>query len=478
MLDRDIEQFKKRYLKEIEDDNAAIFAGAGLSAPAGFVNWKDLLRPLVDELGLDIDKEQDLVSLAQYHHNENGRHQINQQLINEFSSNNAPTESHKILAKLPISTYWTTNYDRLIEDALSEAGKIADAKYTINQLAMTRPRRDAVVYKMHGDIEHPDQAVLTKDDYEKYTLKYAPFVNALSGDLVSKTFLFLGFSFTDPNLDYVLSRIRIYFKENQRRHYCIFKSCNRSEFDSEADYQHACIKQHLVISDLGRFNIKVLLLDEYSEIPEILKSIERAYSRKTVFISGSASEFGAWSQIDTESALSLLSGALIDQGFKIATGVGLGIGNAVISGAISEIYRKGDRHVEDSIVMRPFPQFIKDKSQRDATWKQYRKELIGNAGIALFIMGNKIVDGEVVNADGVRKEFEIAKDLGLVLVPVGGTEFMSRELWDEIKANFEEYFSGAADDIATAFDGLGETFEKPSEVISVVIDFLNLISKE
>ena len=102
-----------------------MFAGAGLSAPAGFVNWKELFRPLVDELGLDIDKEQDLVSRAQYHHNENGRHQINQQLINEFSSNKEPTENHRILAKLPISTYWTTNYDRLIEDALKENGKIA-----------------------------------------------------------------------------------------------------------------------------------------------------------------------------------------------------------------------------------------------------------------------------------------------------------------------------------------------------------------
>lgn len=477
-MDRHIKQFIKKFLKEIEGDNAAIFAGAGLSAPAGFVNWKELLRPLVDELGLDIDKEQDLVSLAQYHHNENGRHQINQQLINELSSNKAPTESHRILAKLPISTYWTTNYDRLIEDALRENGKIADAKYTNNHLATTKSRRDSVVYKMHGDIEHPDQAVLTKDDYEKYTIEYAPFVNALSGDLVSKTFLFLGFSFTDPNLDYILSRIRIYYRENQRQHYCIFKSCNAGEFDSEAEYQYASTKQQLAISDLRRFNIKVLLVNEYAEIPVILKSIERTFSRRTVFISGSASDFGKWSQMDSESALSLLSSALIDQGYKIATGVGLGIGNAIISGAISEIYRKGDHHIEDSIVMRPFPQYIENKDERDATWEQYRKELIGNAGIALFIMGNKILDGEVVNADGVRKEFEIARELGLALVPVGGSEFMSRELWNEIKADFKAYFPEAPDELVKAFDGLGATFEKPREMISTVIHFLNLLSKE
>jgi len=44
------------------------------------------------------------------------------------------------------------------------------------------------------------ETVLTRDDYEQYHLEQSrgPFVTALSGDLVEKTFLFLGFSFTDP----------------------------------------------------------------------------------------------------------------------------------------------------------------------------------------------------------------------------------------------------------------------------------------
>ncbi|MBU2039165.1 MAG: SIR2 family protein [Gammaproteobacteria bacterium] len=477
-MDRDIQQFIKRFLKEIEEDNAAIFAGAGLSAPAGYVNWKELLRPLVDDLGLDIDREQDLVSLAQYHHNENGRHRINQQLIDELSQNKSPTENHRLLAKLPISTYWTTNYDRLIEDALKENSKIPDAKYTNNHLATTKSRRDAVVYKMHGDIEHPDQAVLTKDDYEKYTIKFSPFVNALSGDLVSKTFLFLGFSFTDPNLDYILSRIRIYFKEHQRQHFCIFKRCHRDEYGSDAEFEHAKTKQQLVIGDLGRFNIKVLLVDQHSNITCILSQIEREFSRKTVFISGSASDFGAWTQQETETALSALSGALIDSGFKIATGVGLGIGNAVISGAISSIYRNHRGHIEDNLIMRPFPQFIEDKHERDLTWDRYRRDLIGKCGVALFFMGNKIVDGKTINADGVRKEFEIAKEMGLALIPIGGSEFMARELWNEINDNFDAFFSSASPELKAVFNNLGDHLDKPSECISIVLEFLNLISKE
>jgi hypothetical protein len=36
------EQFIRDFTKEIRSKNAAIFAGAGLSIPAGFVDWKGL----------------------------------------------------------------------------------------------------------------------------------------------------------------------------------------------------------------------------------------------------------------------------------------------------------------------------------------------------------------------------------------------------------------------------------------------------
>ena len=42
--------FIKKYLKSLENGNAAIFAGAGLSVPSGCVNWKDLLREIAEEL--------------------------------------------------------------------------------------------------------------------------------------------------------------------------------------------------------------------------------------------------------------------------------------------------------------------------------------------------------------------------------------------------------------------------------------------
>ena len=279
MFDQEQKIMIDRIVKELEENNFAIFAGAGLSAPAGYVNWKELLRPLSIELNLDIDKETDLVSLAQYYVNENhGRSRLTERLIDEVGIVREPTTNHKILAKLPISTYWTTNYDDLIEKSLDNEGKIADKKFTKNHLSQTKKGRSAIVYKMHGDASLPDQAIITKDQYESYPLHFAPFVTALSGDLVSKTFLFLGFSFNDPNLDYILSRIRIHFEQNQRQHYCIFRKVNRADYSNDEDFSYNLLKQKFVIKDLARFSIKVVLIDSWNDLTRILEEITKKYN--------------------------------------------------------------------------------------------------------------------------------------------------------------------------------------------------------
>lgn len=470
--------FLKRYLNEIEDGNAAIFAGAGLSISAGYVDWKNLLKPLADELGLDISIEQDLVSVAQYFCNGNNRSAITQALIDEIGIAASPTPNHQILAALPIDTYWTTNYDRLIEKALENEKKIVDQKYNKDHLANTKRGRDAVLYKMHGDIENAHDTVLTKDEYEKYPFTHAPFITALSGDLVSKTFLFLGFSFTDPNLDYILSRIRVNFKDNQRNHYCIFRRCSIDQFDSKEEFENGKIKQELVAQDLKRFHINVVFVDEYHEIQELLEKLYRQYKRKTVFISGSADEFGEWDKSDVENALFKLGNAIIDKGFRIASGVGLGIGNALISGAISSAYHKQHSHLDDRIIMRPFPQFIEDEDERKAIWRKYREEILGKSGIVLFFMGNKTKGDEIVLADGVREEFEIAHEQGVFLIPIGCSGYVSKELWDKVMDDFEHYYPHADDDLKNQLLDLGVDVQDPKELISKIVTILESVIKE
>lgn len=45
----------KDILKNLREENLAIFAGAGMSAKAGFVSWSELMKPIADELELEIE---------------------------------------------------------------------------------------------------------------------------------------------------------------------------------------------------------------------------------------------------------------------------------------------------------------------------------------------------------------------------------------------------------------------------------------
>lgn len=477
---RELAAFIKQYSKEIEEESAAIFAGAGLSVSAGFVDWTNLLKPFADELGVDISRETDLVSLAQYYINRKGsnRHAVNRLIIENFSENLTPTENHSLIASLPIRTFWTTNYDPLIENSLRDHGRRPDVKSSVAQLATTLPRRNAIVYKMHGDYQNPQHAVITKDDYERYHKTHGAFINGLAGDLVSKTFLFLGFSFSDPNLGYVLSRIRVSYQENQREHFTIFRRRQRDPKESDQDFQQAQIKQSLLIEDLKRFNIQSILVDEYSEITEVLRRLKKHYRRRTAFLASSADSYDPWGADHVNSFLSRLGAVLIEKKYRIATGLGKGVGYPLISGVIEQIYRSQSGDLEDHTILRPFPAYIADHARRKEVWEKYRQTFIPEAGIAVFLFGNKISDGEVVIADGMIRELEIAIEQGLVPIPIGATGGASRRVFDMVASDPEKYLGDLTETVFPRLQALADPQGDLMNLVQPIIDVVAVVADE
>jgi hypothetical protein len=438
---KEIEAFIREFVKDLRENNAAIFVGAGLSKSVGYVDWPELLRDIADELGLKVEMEHDLISLAQFHVNQQkSPSKLAKKILEEFSEQAQPSIAHDMLARLPIRTYWTTNYDTLIEDALKNAAKVADVKHSVDQLNITRPKRDAVVYKMHGDASQPNKAVLYKEQYERYYQTHEAFVTALSGDLVSKTFLFIGFSFTDPNLDYVLSRLHTSIRKT---HYCIMRrEIPVADEDVELS-KYKSRKQELRIDDLKRFGIQTLLVDSYDQLPGILEAIEALFNKQTVFISGSAEEYGDWSRQDAQQFVHALSASLVRHNYRVVNGFGWGVGSAVINGALEAIYANPDRFSEDQLVMRPFPQFASTPQDLSKLWEEYRQRMISLAGATIFVFGNKLdADGKVVDANGVIREYEITLENGRVPIPVGVTGFAAQKIWAIISAKPESYYKG------------------------------------
>ncbi len=301
-----------------------------------------------------------------------------------------------------------------------------DVKHCVEQLPISIHKRDVVVYKMHGDASLPNQTVLIKDDYEKFHLTRNDFFNALRGDLLTKRFLFLGFSFSDPNIDYILSRIRASYSENQKEHFCILRKVQKNENEPQDEFEYRQRKQQFFISDLERVGISALLIDDYSEITEILMEIEQAQKRKTIFISGAAENYSPYSQQEVEQFVSSLSQEILKLGYRIVTGFGLVIGSSVISGAIKHLTEQNLKIDEDYLILRQFPQNKEGKE----LWSAWREDMISYAGISIFLFGNKLQNGNLILSNGMQEEFDISKRNGNVLIPVAATGYMAKQLWD------------------------------------------------
>jgi hypothetical protein len=476
-FEHEIEIFIRDYVKDLNEGTASIFAGAGLSIPAGFVNWPDLMQEIAHDLGLTVDRENDLVSLAQFHVNENGtRSKINRKIIEEFTENSEETLNHNIIARLPISSVWTTNYDKLIEQAFAKENKVPDVKYTNKQLLTNRPKRDVVVYKMHGDADHASDAILTKEDYEQYHQTHEPFIHALSGELTTKTFLFIGFSFTDPNLDYVLSRLNFRFSKDKKQHYCLVKKhcLNDAQNPDQATLDYNSRKQQLVINDLKRYGIKSLILNDYKNITSILEELERRFKKKTIFISGSAEIYDPYDKNEALGFIHLLSKKIIEQNCRIVNGFGWGIGSSVINGSLEAISANPMRFSESQLILKPFPQFESGKKKLPELWEDYRQKMILLSGISIFLFGNKFNGDEIAEASGLIREFEISKEMGNICIPVGCTGYATKSISDIILANPNKFYEDS-DVVVPLIEKLADSNTPLSQKVDVIIDIINKV---
>ena len=63
------------------------------------------------------------------------------------------------------------------------------------------------VVKLHGDAAHPDEIVITRDDYDEFFQRRPAMALLLEGLLLNRTFFFVGYGLKDPNFRQIYSRI-------------------------------------------------------------------------------------------------------------------------------------------------------------------------------------------------------------------------------------------------------------------------------
>ena len=251
MSDIPKETLIEEYSQYILEGKAAIFAGAGISIASGYPTWSSLLEKYAKKLNIDITREYDLAKLAQYYVNEkNGsKSDLCQHIKRTLASNHATVnENISIISSLPIENYWTTNYDDLLETGIKKANRQVDVFIHEKDIPYRSKNSDAVVYKMHGDINYPSDIVITKKDYVVYDKTRELFKTFLKIDLISKHFLFLGFSFNDPNINHILDSVYYMLDGDPNHHYYIEKRVSKNGH-SESEYEYLARKQRYYVVD-------------------------------------------------------------------------------------------------------------------------------------------------------------------------------------------------------------------------------------
>jgi hypothetical protein len=205
----------------VRRNDCVLFVGAGLSQGAGLPGWASLLSRILswyEENSVrladlaDIQKlieEKDLLPAA-----EAIKDGVNPEIFRRALSsimddeNLSPSQTHLLLPTIPFSAVLTSNYDRLLERAY---GKVAQLPRVITHnsgtaLTAALHERRFYILKVHGTIEHVETIILGRRSYRELVHGNQAYIEHIRTLLRTKTFLFVGFSLSDPDLRLILDR--------------------------------------------------------------------------------------------------------------------------------------------------------------------------------------------------------------------------------------------------------------------------------
>jgi predicted NACHT family NTPase len=208
------------------------FVGAGLSVPV-FPMWDELLLRMINkcdgkkvisstdknELLASLSQRKDFLDIASTCVEALPKHEYRAFLEEQFDHDIDITRlsTYQELFKLRPKTIVTTNFDRIPETlngssfSLDETAKSSDSVHyrvftnrNVTEANNAWKSGKPIIFKMHGCVTDQNSIVFTREDFRReiYLGSVKEFLKAIFS---SETVLFLGFGFSDPHIDSILS---------------------------------------------------------------------------------------------------------------------------------------------------------------------------------------------------------------------------------------------------------------------------------
>lgn len=230
------ENAKVRLREVVAQPDTILFVGAGVSAWSGLPTWPGLIAELADFLEshgfsshlVRRELEQgDLLQAASY-----GFDLLTPQARASFLRQTCrygaaqPSPLHRRLATLGPRAFVTTNFDKLLEQALStERPKLSFQLVNNANLVETgsiiQSRARDFVFKPHGDVDTSDSVVLTREQYRDLQHKKQYAFEAFKTLMASRPVVFVGFGLRDPDFLLIKDTLAAVYMGAAQDHYAI-----------------------------------------------------------------------------------------------------------------------------------------------------------------------------------------------------------------------------------------------------------------
>lgn len=222
---------------DIAARRSVLFLGAGVSRnaknllgvhPRGWVDFLKHLASLLAEVAqqteiLECIKDADLLTACELVRRYLSPPVFKTEMIKEFSGNAyGPAEIHDNISLIDSRLVMTTNFDKLYENRANQLqnNTVLVKNYYDKDVADVFRRRDRVVLKIHGTIDSSDNTIFSRSQYAIARRDFGHFYQLLRGLFVTHTFVFLGASMRDPDMQLLLED-HAYRFEGVRPHYIV-----------------------------------------------------------------------------------------------------------------------------------------------------------------------------------------------------------------------------------------------------------------
>lgn len=222
-------------VRDIAARRSVLFLGAGVSNNAANVDgvhprgWTDFLIHLASRVPdtaqqsdvVQCIKDADLLTACELARKYLSESVFRTEMLQEFSGNAyRPAKIHDDLSLVDSRLVMTTNFDKLYENRANQLqdNTVIVKNYYDTDVADVFRRQDRVVIKVHGTIDLPHKIIFTRSQYALARRDYGHFYQLLRGLFVTHTFVFLGASMRDPDIQLLLED-HAYRFEGARPHY-------------------------------------------------------------------------------------------------------------------------------------------------------------------------------------------------------------------------------------------------------------------